>query len=208
MTEPASSAAAKRCSVCDRPVCGCGADFPKMRDSQHYSEESVCHLPGTLGCTVVRVDWRARAVRAEAERDEAIKEHGKASGFWGSAAARTLARAEKAEAQVEKDARLWEVANASDDRDYLRGAKVLEKLFANQDFDGLPERYRRLLHRDVALMLGERNRFRTAIECVLADLEGNADSRSRGDFTLIETKRIEVLRAALAPAPKPPKGSP
>lgn len=117
----------------------------------------------------------------------------------------TLA-AKLAEAQREaaRQAELWRIADASDKQDYLRGKGPLERLLTNMDYDGLPERYKRLLHRDVALVIGERDRYQTAIECVLADMEGNADSRSRGNFTLIETKRIEVLRAALAADPNAP----
>lgn len=56
-----------RCDICDRPLCGCASKYPTLMDATHYAETSLCHLPGTLGCTIERVDWRARVAAAEAE---------------------------------------------------------------------------------------------------------------------------------------------
>jgi len=176
-------------------------------------------------CDKRAVDWQARARQAEKELtrltnftvDISIVLNVKANAFMAPeellvrtrlAICAVLDRLATAEAerdrlatQVAKDQALWKIADDSDELEYLRGAKALEEMLANPDYFGLPERYARLLHRDVAPMLGERDCFRTAIECVLADLEGNADSRSRGNFTMIETNRIEVLRLALAAKP-------
>jgi hypothetical protein len=65
---------AERCRICDRPkdatTFANGFDFWELRDG--YCRRHL-HGAGAADCTDHAVDWRERAMVAEADRDEARK---------------------------------------------------------------------------------------------------------------------------------------
>lgn len=62
-----------RCPVCDRPQATAEQWARVERDENIPAAEgaAVCWGEGEPQCTMARVDWRARALAAEAQRDEA-----------------------------------------------------------------------------------------------------------------------------------------